>query len=603
MKSILLATALALTAIAPSLAATDSESRPQIKINTDINGEIAPGIKIKPIDTEALKQKLGDAPRYHTPLKKATDYNVNNLSLAVLGEGTMHDDLVSQIYSASVSETPEYSMTILYEQTKKDVYVIRPYSSIHPNYNLLNSNGRIDSSFDYTIIDASDNGYVLFQPFKSGVKADITGSGLENLVLVSFNYILEKLGYYRSDIKSEGYGGLNDDGHIYFPEGLVLVTTPSVYNYFNTLDLYSLEIDELNDYFLDISADGLWGFYLPKGSASYNFLGLSSEQMCYDDDNIMVDIVTGKNISYIKATIFDSFDPDNYISDTNNNGTKFTCDPNNPLKISASITDPYTFNDRVYFSVIAFNSLGYLVDADCIELFRTKDDASLWSEPVGAALTDGIVAPMYDELKVYSHDVKVQRLKSNPNYMRIVNPYSSPWTYAYKNIFCKPASRDAESSAHNHNHYIYIDATDPSAVVLETSPIGFMIDSEEGEAVVSSKAAIGIDSDGMTKEQMKAQGVTGTFANNSITFPANSLAFKTHKTSKEYYITNPNGEFELRFFTSPGETTAVDTITTDNDAADAVYYNLQGVEISADKLTPGVYIRRQGNEAKKVLIK
>lgn len=594
MKSILLATALALTAIAPSLAATDSESRPQIKIHTDINGEIAPGIKVKPLDTKALKSKMANVVRYPAQLKTATDYNISDLSLALFDEGTMHEDLVKTVYGLNIND---YTMNVLYDENTPDLYVIRPYGTVHPNYNLIKNNELTDSNFDYAIIDATDHNYVIFQPFKTGIKSNLAGQGLENLILVSYNYILEKIGYTKKDNQRNGDCGLFKDGRIYFPEGQVLVTCPSAYNKFNQLDLNNFDLANLNQYFVKISSDGLWGFSLNS------YLGLSSEQMCYDDDNIAVEIVTGKNIDFIRAAIFDSFDPDNYISNTINYGIDFSCDPNEPLIITDNPTTTKPYNDRVYFSVIAADSDGYIVNADCIEIFLTADDASLWSEPVGAALTDGIVAPMYDELKVYSHDVKVQRLKSNPNYMRIVNPYSSPWTYACKNIFCKPASRDAESSAHNHNHYIYIDATDPSAVVLETSPIGFMIDSEEGEALVSSKAAIGIDSDGMTKEQMKAQGVTGTFANNSITFPANSLAFKTHKTSKEYYVTNPNGEFELRFFTSTGETTAVDTITTDNDATDAVYYNLQGVEISADKLTPGVYIRRQGNEAKKVLIK
>lgn len=594
MKSILLATALALTAIAPSLAATDSESRPQIKIHTDIKGEIAPGIKVKPLDTKALQQKLGDAPLSPGRPKKLTIYDINKLNVVSLCTGTMHEDLISTIYSADITNPSEYPLSVSYATDQLDLYIIQPYSNEHPLYELLNNNNLTSTTFNKTIIDASDHDYVVIQPFQTGVMANL-GNGTENLVVVSADFILEALGYSKSVIQNADLAGINDNGHIYFPEGAMLATTMTFYNNFT---IYG-NINNIGNYFIDISNDGKWGLTIPN----YNDFSVSSEQMCYDDDNITIDIATGAGISYIKATIFNSFDPDNYITETYNYGSQFLCDPNNPLKIEANAEPTDSYNNRVYFSVVALDSENKIVDADCIEIFLTADDASLWSEPVGAALTDGIVAPMYDELKVYSHDVKVQRLKSNPNYMRIVNPYSSPWTYACKNIFCKPASRDAESSAHNHNHYIYIDATDPSAVVLETSPIGFMIDSEEGEALVSSKAAIGIDSDGMTKEQMKAQGVTGTFANNSITFPANSLAFKTHKTSKEYYVTNPNGEFELRFFTSTGETTAVDTITTDNDAADAVYYNLQGVEISADKLTPGVYIRRQGNEAKKVLIK
>lgn len=36
---------------------------------------------------------------------------------------------------------------------------------------------------------------------------------------------------------------------------------------------------------------------------------------------------------------------------------------------------------------------------------------------------------------------------------------------------------------------------------------------------------------------------------------------------------------------------------------EAVYYNLQGVRVNSDALTPGIYVRRQGNKAVKVLIR
>lgn len=54
-----------------------------------------------------------------------------------------------------------------------------------------------------------------------------------------------------------------------------------------------------------------------------------------------------------------------------------------------------------------------------------------------------------------------------------------------------------------------------------------------------------------------------------------------------------------------GAVSAVENIAVDNDAnaGEAVYYNLQGVRVPADGLTPGLYIRRQGRTAEKVLVK
>ena len=61
----------------------------------------------------------------------------------------------------------------------------------------------------------------------------------------------------------------------------------------------------------------------------------------------------------------------------------------------------------------------------------------------------------------------------------------------------------------------------------------------------------------------------------------------------EVYTTEP--------FANPGGTVGITDIEIDNSAA-AEYYNLQGVRMEGE-LTPGLYIRRQGNKATKVIVK
>ena len=70
--------------------------------------------------------------------------------------------------------------------------------------------------------------------------------------------------------------------------------------------------------------------------------------------------------------------------------------------------------------------------------------------------------------------------------------------------------------------------------------------------------------------------------------------------------TNPTG-FRLhvdRFLVElvrPFET-GVDAVEV-ADAADAEYYNLQGLRVDTDNLIPGIYIRRNGGVSTKVLVK
>lgn len=52
---------------------------------------------------------------------------------------------------------------------------------------------------------------------------------------------------------------------------------------------------------------------------------------------------------------------------------------------------------------------------------------------------------------------------------------------------------------------------------------------------------------------------------------------------------------------APGES-GITAITSDTDT-DAVYYRISGIRVPACHLAPGLYIRRQGTQTEKILIK
>ena len=61
----------------------------------------------------------------------------------------------------------------------------------------------------------------------------------------------------------------------------------------------------------------------------------------------------------------------------------------------------------------------------------------------------------------------------------------------------------------------------------------------------------------------------------------------------------------LEILAEDNQTTGVDSITAEDAASDtdARFFNLQGVEVPADRLAPGIYIRQAGSKATKVLVK
>lgn len=52
-----------------------------------------------------------------------------------------------------------------------------------------------------------------------------------------------------------------------------------------------------------------------------------------------------------------------------------------------------------------------------------------------------------------------------------------------------------------------------------------------------------------------------------------------------------------------GQESGIENIGADNSLAPVEYFNLNGIRVNADALTPGLYIKRQGSAVEKVLVK
>lgn len=67
--------------------------------------------------------------------------------------------------------------------------------------------------------------------------------------------------------------------------------------------------------------------------------------------------------------------------------------------------------------------------------------------------------------------------------------------------------------------------------------------------------------------------------------------------------TDADMTIDVTFNGEKDATSGITDVPVDNSNAPVEYFNIQGMRINADNLTPGIYIRRQGTDVRKVLVK
>ena len=161
--------------------------------------------------------------------------------------------------------------------------------------------------------------------------------------------------------------------------------------------------------------------------------------------------------------------------------------------------------------------------------FYLSSEGNPW-ESIGYALyTDDVVLPLFSNDPM-SYYVEVLENKEQPGMFRMVDPYGPEqplFPYA---------------SSYEYDSYIDIDATDPQGVWIEGwQSTGLDI---QGLMSITSMAwyQVANSEEGATKEDAKAAGLCGTYADGVITFPVDGVLVSID--NKAYYA-NRNGAFAL----------------------------------------------------------
>ena len=154
---------------------------------------------------------------------------------------------------------------------------------------------------------------------------------------------------------------------------------------------------------------------------------------------------------------------------------------------------------------------------------------SPWESLGDATYADDYVSTWFgvgnDEYKV-----EIQENLLQPGLFRLVNPYGAAYPY-----------NDPGDWDDSQDWYLEINAVDPTAVFINLQEVG--MDWGYGMFSFGSIAALRM-SQGKTLEEVKEDGLTGTFENGVITFPAGQLLAKmADYNDGGMYPANSNGAF------------------------------------------------------------
>lgn len=340
--------------------------------------------------------------------------------------------------------------------------------------------------------------------------------------------------------KADYYGTLTD-GVISFPEGS--------FAYYN---------DEAGTWY---RFDKGFKVILPGSEDKDYTLKLTTDHVCSDAETTVINMEAGADIATVKATFTrGKYDLADYLEYIAAKGTELS-------KESFEINTPTV---RGIYSIFAvgLNKAGKVVAGACTYQVCDGEKDSDWAvvPNVTATFSEGFLSGYFTDIDAESLEVTLEESLTTPGRYRFEAPYGA-----------HSAGVEIADHSATHKHYIYVNASDPTRVYVELSPLGISF-TKWGAPYAYSYPAMYADAD-VDLSNLDAK-YFGTYANGKISAPA----LLSWNNEPNIGFTDVTFDLEIK----PGND-AIGEISSDNET-DAVYFNLSGRRI-ARPTAPGFYIR------------
>lgn len=214
------------------------------------------------------------------------------------------------------------------------------------------------------------------------------------------------------------------------------------------------------------------------------------------------------------------------------------------------------------------------------EVYCMPDDRESWNYIGIAEFTEDAISGLGSGMGVPRFEVGIEESVSRPGYFRLVNPYAE-YVSRYEGL----------SHHDGHEHYLYIDATVPTQVMLCQQHTG-VVDENLGEIIITSKAYEAMQEGQMRIEYAK---YLGKMESGVISFPAEAIGIKLPGYHEGHiWWTNSSACFVVRLPES-----GVMSVNAE-ETSERAYYTLQGVRVS-HPAKGEAYIMVGGGKAVKII--
>lgn len=408
-----------------------------------------------------------------------------------LGLGTYTDDLLLSLFGENpVTYQVEVEQNMLNENLLR---IVNPYGA---NFTEASPYPGSETTH-YIELNVTDPEGVYFTYCDTGVDWGYGSMGVWSMA----DYYMTEGGYTLDVVKANGMCGTFKDGIITFPVQQLIVTDNDGMYYGNQNGKFLLALPgvEIGDYSVTVTYKG-------------RFTDAS------DINSAVADITLGEDVETAKVAMINGDDINAAF-----NGIVDGTIPSIEIEKSQEVS--FELPGSGAYTIVAVSYAGGEARETGYASLEFVAGGSKWKSLGKGIIYDGIISPFLTQDPV-SWEVEIEESNLTPGLYRLVNPFGEG--YPLNSAGTYDTSED---------HYIEINASDPTGVYLPLTNSGFDIGTTEygsGNIYIYSYAAYYLDNNNPL-EAIKEAGYCGTLTDGVISFPSGSIMIGWLEANNDIY--------------------------------------------------------------------